>query len=91
MAPFNKEDVRKATRQLIQDILTKKKSKAKPEDIVEGVSLVAQLGIDSLDILQIMAIVEKKYGLSIPDEELKDMDDLGGILKAVEKHWPKEG
>lgn len=89
--PVPKEGVRLAVQQLIADILKRKKVEKKPQDIVEGVSLTRDLGIDSLDILQLSATVEKKYKLRFPEEELRGMDDLGGIMKAIEKHWPASG
>ena len=90
MAQFDEGAVRGEAQKLILDVLTRKKVKVKPEDIREGVSLSTQVGIDSLDILQIMATVEKKFKVKIPEEELRRMDDLAGILKTVEKYWPKE-
>ena len=90
MASFDAELVRSEARELILNVLNRKKSNVKPEEIVEGVSLSVQLGIDSLDILQIMATVEKKFKVRIPEADLLKMDDLGGILNAVKKHWPKE-
>lgn len=89
MAALDKDEVRKEIRRLIFDVLQKKKSPVKIEEIKEGVSLVGQLGIDSLDILQIMATVEKKYGLKIPEAEMPDLVNVGRILAAVEKNWPK--
>lgn len=86
--PFDRAAVREAVRQRIAEVLKKKKAKAGPEQIVEGVSLTLQLGIDSLDILQLAAQVEKDYGLRIPEEELRKMDDLGAVVDVVEKHWP---
>ena len=82
-------ETRLAVQKLIADVLNKKKVQKKPEEIVEGLSLTRDLGIDSLDILQLSATVEKKYGLKFPEAELKEMDDLGGILRAIEKHQPK--
>ena len=74
--------------ELILEVLNRKKSSARLEDIKEGVSLTRDLGIDSLDVLQITATVEKRYKFRIPEEELKGMDDLKGILSAVSKYWP---
>ena len=72
--------------QLVADVLNHKKIQKKPEDIVEGLSLTRDLGIDSLDILQIAAIVEKKYQMKFSEEEIKRMDDIKGILETVRKH-----
>lgn len=89
MSGFNRDVVRKKVQQQIASVLNRKKVDIKAEDIREGVSLTLQLGIDSLDILQLVAGVEKEYKLRIPEEELRAMDDLGAILKVVEKYWPR--
>ncbi len=88
MVAFDEEAVRREARRLILEVLARKKAVVDPEKIREGVSLSVELGIDSLDVLQIMAIVEKKFGIRIPEEELPGMDDLDGIVRTVKKHWP---
>ena len=82
MEKFDKDAARKEIQKLIHDVLNRKKVKVDLEDIKEGVSLTTQLGIDSLDILQVAATVE----------EIQDQDPRGGaqarrrgaILRAVE-------
>lgn len=83
-----KAQVRRTVQELVAQILERKRAPRKPEDIVEGVSLTRDLGIDSLDILQLSTQVEKRYGLKFPEAELRAMDDLGGVMTAVERHWP---
>jgi acyl carrier protein len=83
------KELREVVRGLIADVLKHKKAKATIDDVKEGVSLTTTLGVDSLDLLQISATVEKKYKMRIPEEELKKMDELGGILKVVKAHLPQ--
>lgn len=78
-------EVKETVQKLISDILARKRKPADPSKIVEGVSLTRDLGIDSLDILQMAAVVEKKYGIRFPEPELRKMDDIGGILAAVRR------
>ena len=83
-----KSQVRRTIQELVAAVLERKRTPKKPDEIVEGVSLTKDLGIDSLDILQLSATVEKRWGLKIPEAELRGMDDLGGVLQAVERNWP---
>jgi acyl carrier protein len=46
-------------------------------------SLVEVLGVDSLQGLQILAAVEKRFGVRLPDEELIRMRTIGAIVAAV--------
>jgi acyl carrier protein len=80
-----KSEVRGTVQKLIADILARKKKPTDPSKIVEGVSLTRDLGIDSLDILQLSAAVEKRYSIRFPQGDLRRMDDLSGILEAIAK------
>lgn len=91
MTEINEPDVRCAIQELIAEVLVRKKTQKKPEEIVEGLSLTRDLGIDSLDVLQIMATVEKRYKLKFSEAEIKGMDDLGGILATIKKHQASGG
>ena len=46
----------------------------------------AELGIDSMMAIEIVAEVERQYKVSIPEEELKDLVDFASVYKLVEKH-----
>jgi acyl carrier protein len=45
--------------------------------------LVEVLGVDSLQGLQILAAVEKRFNIRLPDEELIRMRTIGAIAEAV--------
>jgi acyl carrier protein len=46
-------------------------------------NLVEVLGVDSLQGLQILAAVEKRFGIRLPDEELIRMRTIDAIVAAV--------
>ena len=86
----DQQKIRSIVQDVIFDVLKRKKSKFTVADIKEGVSLTKDLGIDSLDILQMTAVWEKKYNFKVPDEEIKNLDELGNIVKVAAKYWPRE-
>ena len=47
------------------------------EKIAPEAQLKEDLGIDSLDFVDIVVIVEKKFGFKIKPEEMKDVKTLG--------------
>lgn len=47
--------------------------------------LVAALGVDSLQGLQILATVEKRFDIRLPDEELIRMRTIRAIVEGVER------
>ena len=46
---------------------------------------------DSLDIVQILVAVEDHYDIEIDDEELQDVQNMGGFLAYVENKIAEKG
>ena len=59
--------------------------------ITESSRLVADLGVDSLGVMEIVAELEDKFGLTIPDEALREVDTIGDVVKAVELRLGRDG
>ena len=59
------------------------------EEITEDASL-QKLGVDSLMALQIVARMEKKYQVEIPEEEIGKIQTLRNILDMVERIFQKQ-
>ncbi len=51
--------------------------------ITEASSLQDDLGIDSLDAVELNMALEDKFGISISDDELAALKTVGDILKVV--------
>ena len=56
-----------------------------PGAIGENSSFKDDLGIDSLDFVDIVVIVEKKFGFKIKAEEMAGVTTLGGFYDYIEK------
>ena len=56
------------------------------EEITESSRFVEDLGGDSLRAIEILARIEKKYGIEIPQEELAGMTDLGSVYQVIKKY-----
>ncbi|HEY8429669.1 MAG TPA: acyl carrier protein [Sandaracinaceae bacterium] len=50
----------------------------------------AELGIDSMMALEIVAEVERTYQLSIPEEELKDLTNFAKVYELVRSKLPAD-
>lgn len=55
-------------------------------EISDEASFVADLGMDSLRALEILAAVERKYKILIPPERLKDMSNMKGVIGVVKEY-----
>lgn len=49
-------------------------------EVTMEASVKADLGADSLDILQLLMTFEDEYGIHIPDEELAGFETVGDIV-----------
>lgn len=82
---FTRENVRAELLQLL-------KSHAQSGVVVtESSHLVGDLGIDSLGVMEVLADIEDKFGLSIPDEALRDVDTVESVMRAIEKRLQQAG
>ena len=48
--------------------------------------LADDLKIDSLDAVELVMVIEEKYGIKIPDEELSNMKTVADVVYAIEKY-----
>jgi acyl carrier protein len=46
--------------------------------------LVADLGIDSLGVMEILADIEDAFQLNIPDEALREVETVADVAAAIE-------
>ena len=55
------------------------------DEIKDNFSFLDDLGFDSMMALEILANLEKKYKIKIPEEELTKLDNVCGTVKLVQK------
>lgn len=54
------------------------------EDVKSEMSLVNDLGCDSLDCIEITMTIEEKFEIEIPDSDAANLDTVDQIVKYVE-------
>lgn len=72
-------NVEKDVRAVIAEIL-----EIEPNEIDANANFVKDLGMDSMMALEILASLEKKYGIAIPEDTLPKFTDLATTVKLVE-------
>ena len=60
-------------------------SKRIPEDRVTTDSAFEELGIDSMDAVEILFALENEFDINIPDEEVKTVRNVRQMAEGVEK------
>ena len=56
------------------------------DDISNDAKVVEDLGADSLDVVEMLMTFEDEFGVSIPDEKLKELSDIPSIVKLIEEY-----
>jgi acyl carrier protein len=60
-------------------------SKRMPEDKVTIDSAFEELGIDSMDAVNIVFALENEFNINVPDEEMKNIRSVRDIVEGVHK------
>jgi acyl carrier protein len=55
-----------------------------PEQVQINVSFQRDLAADSLDLVELIAAVEDKYDVELPEEELENMKNVGDLWQFLE-------
>jgi acyl carrier protein len=55
-----------------------------PEQVQMNVSFQRDLAADSLDLVELIAAVEDKYDVELPEEELERMKNVGDLWQFLE-------
>ena len=77
---MNREEIVKIVNHfLVEDI------EVDPEKISETASLKDDIGIDSLDFVDIVVIVERNFGFKINPEEMSGVSTLGQFYDYIER------
>ena len=59
--------------------------------VTEASHLVADLGIDSLGVMEVVAEIEDKFGLTIPEEVLREVNTVADVAAALEVRLEGDG
>lgn len=58
-----------------------------PSQLVPEANLFTELGLDSLDVVDLVVALQKKFNVSIRDDErireIRTLDDLYGLIEAI--------
>jgi acyl carrier protein len=54
------------------------------DEISEDTDIVADLGADSLDVVEMMMALEEEYGITIDDSKVAELKTVGDVAGCVE-------
>ena len=56
-----------------------------PDDVAEEKSFTEDLDVDSLSMVEVVVAAEEKFGVTIPDDEVKNLKTVGDAVGYIEK------
>ena len=81
---MNNVEVKGAIRELITEIA--EDMDVDVEKITDSANLVEDLELDSMALLEVLASMEKKFGISIPESEFPNLISIDKCSETVEKY-----
>lgn len=54
-------------------------------DVISSASFIDDLDIDSLTMVEIVVECEERFGVTIPDKDVKDLTTVGDAVSYIEK------
>ena len=54
------------------------------DELSEETDIVADLGADSLDVVEMMMALEEEFGITIDDEKIAELKTIGDVVDCVE-------
>ncbi|MFF4188559.1 acyl carrier protein [Streptomyces sp. NPDC001691] len=56
-----------------------------PADVTEDKSFIEDLDVDSLAMVEVIVSTEERFGVSLPEEELKELRLVSDVVTRIEK------
>lgn len=78
---MNKEEIKGKIKEIIVD-----KNGVEAEQVTDNTNFETDLGMDSLDRVELLMEVEKEFSIEIPDDEAEKVYTLADCVELVEKH-----
>ena len=78
---MNKEEIKSKIKDIIVD-----KNGVPPEEVTDNADFKGDLGMDSLDCVDLIMEVEKEFSISVTDDEAVKVSCLSDCVELVENH-----
>ncbi len=57
-----------------------------PESLTEDTNIRSDLGLNSLELINIAVAIEDEFDVEIPDREVANLETLGDAIKIIQKY-----
>jgi acyl carrier protein len=81
---MNADEIKGTIRQLIVEIGEDMDIEA--DKVTDSAHFIKDLGMDSMALLEVLATMEKKFGVSIPESEFPNLISIDKCTETVQKY-----
>ncbi len=67
----------------VKDLLAQSIGEDKADSITEDALLMDDLGLDSLETMDLIMNLESEFGISIPDEDIEKIKTVGDVVNYI--------
>ncbi len=57
-----------------------------PEKLTEDTNIRSELGLNSLELINIAVAIEDEFDVEIPDREVSNLETLGDAIRIIQKY-----
>lgn len=57
-----------------------------PESLTENTNIRSDLGLNSLELINVAVAIEEEFDVEIPDREVANIETLGDAIAVIEKY-----
>ena len=75
----------KSVETMVKEIIVEQLS-VSPEEVVPEASFVDDLGADSLDLVELVMVLEEKFNQEIPDEAAEKIQTVQDAIDFIKEH-----
>ncbi|HEY8532677.1 MAG TPA: acyl carrier protein [Micromonospora sp.] len=80
---MSRDEIRAALAEILEDV-----AGVDPKDVTDDKTLVEDLDVDSLSMVEVMVAAEEKLGVKIPDDRITDLKTIGDVVSFIESTQP---
>ena len=81
---MNQEEIKETIRELITEIA--EDMDVEESSITDDAKFVEDMGLDSMALLEVLATMEKKFSVSIPETEFPNITSINKCTETVQKY-----
>ena len=60
--------------------------KIDPNEITEDTNIISDIGLNSLELVNLAVAIENEFDLEIPDREVEGIETIGDVMKVLENY-----